>query len=122
MATRLYPITNNPATLERLAGVPAGTYAKLEALRATRNSRPGQENAQAVFYEAVYNDKNLVRMNNFNVFGWGRVNPDACPDYSGRETDPVKCLDILAAHGIEIDLSGENGALEVADLEGLCWN
>ena len=32
MGTRLYPNTTNPATLEKLAGVPAGTYKIYQAL------------------------------------------------------------------------------------------
>ncbi len=47
MATRLYPITEGPAKLEEMAGVPAGTSAALKAIEARFASKPGETSAEA---------------------------------------------------------------------------
>jgi hypothetical protein len=94
MGTRLYPRTENPAVLEKLACVPSGTmchqssahrYAKgvryylvagKSELVAVRNHSDMEEVWDADF-QAVYADDNLAALDHFLSYGWGKFSPDA---------------------------------------------
>jgi hypothetical protein len=67
MGTRLYPITTNPRKLEKLAGVPAGTW---EVYRELEKQFPEQDE----FYAALDEPKNesVARLFHFDLFGWGK--------------------------------------------------
>jgi hypothetical protein len=47
MATRLYPITEDPSKMEEMAGVPTGTSAALKAIEARFASKSGETSAEA---------------------------------------------------------------------------
>lgn len=127
--TRLYPMTEVPEVLERLAGVPAGTHAALEVLRekykalkagATSSKRYELEEEE---YEELDTKSDLGTLDHFLTFGWGRVNmnvlvaanPANEGECSGRELDTVKVGEILLGHGIAVAVSSE-------ELGGLKWN
>lgn len=112
MATRLYPNTNSPEILEKLAGVPAGTARKLEAIREKYQAQRQEawatfhsiiaagstaEAAQEACYdhsvgEAEYNEisanPEVSRMDHFMVFGWSRLSPEASAIVAELGEDP----------------------------------
>ena len=107
MATRLYPKVS-VETLERLAGVPAGTH---DWLVAVRNKYPppgeqGWEQAQRYFVE-VGADPDLDTLDNFLTCGWGRLSLAASKvieaaglDYIGVTTDRQLIRRLLEAQGV----------------------
>ena len=98
MGTRLYPCTENPAVLEKLACVPTGTMRRLRSVKAqfittrkgvryylvagkselvaVRNHSDMEEVWEADF-QAVYADDHLSALDNFLSNGWGKFSPDA---------------------------------------------
>jgi hypothetical protein len=113
MATRLYPSTTNETSIEILAGVPAGTMAKLNAIKA---SFPPYSDA---LFDAIHAAPfPVAKLDDFLTFGWGRVNYgtlealgfDGCGD-STKDITMVRL--ILSAHEINVD---------PALVEGLNWN
>jgi hypothetical protein len=87
MSVRLYP-NETPEGLERLAGVPTGTYAKLEAFEA-KHKQPKPDTAIAMdekyadLYRRAMNawhdrmDKDMAKLYGFKSYGWGRLTGDA---------------------------------------------
>ncbi len=123
MATRLYPLTKNPASLETLAGVPAGTMEKLNAIRAKHTNADGALNYDG-FYDDVYTlgitpDVHLGRLDSFLNYGWGRV---SFGFLESMGFDPVsdQCTDIGIAKSILI-YHGESH-VDPYLTEGLCWS
>jgi hypothetical protein len=117
MATRLYPLTRDAATLEKLAGVPAGTTEVLEAVRAQAALLEDELEA----WKMVNDHATAGVLDGFHLFGWGRVNYtmlteagfDGCADST---SDPAMVRRIGEAHGLDgptIDLLVESG--------GVCW-
>ena len=98
MGTRLYPRTENPAVLEKLAGVPTGTMRRLRSAKAqlittrkgvryylvagksqlvaVRNHSDMEEVWEADF-QAVYADDNLSALDNLLSDGWGKFSSEA---------------------------------------------
>lgn len=115
MSTRLYPKTHYIPALETMAHVPAGTFAKLEALKVTFSSNPyGDE-----LFGAIRADLNLARLDNFLTFGWGRVRGDVLEaleldPIGGQTNNPLKIKVLLECQHIE-DVSPELCG-------GLCWS
>lgn len=138
MGTRLYPLTRDAAALETLAGVPAGTMARLDAIKApfAARSQARQEAFEAapegaagdavrsglryeerVDSEAEWNavnaDQDAGTLDGFLTFGWGKFNGVGLAlDYAGHLDDLTACRRVLEANGIAADpaLTG-----------GLCW-
>lgn len=146
MGTRLYPRTSNPAVLELLAGVPAGTHARLavldskyEGLRKLISARPKGDTDQTDFirheslsyrrHKEIVRDEDLHSLHNLLLFGWGKVrsavyallemHPDMLDGddiYSGSCEDTGFCRDILARQGVELP-----AGFDPVELKGLCW-
>jgi hypothetical protein len=98
MGTRLYPRTENPAVLEKLACVPTGTMRRLRSAKAqlistrkgvryylvagksqlvaVRNPSDMEEVWDAEF-QVVYADDNLSALDHFLSYGWGKLSRDA---------------------------------------------
>jgi hypothetical protein len=98
MGTRLYPRTENPAVLEKLACVPTGTMRRLRSAKAqlittrkgvryylvagksqlvaVRNHSDMEEVWDADF-QAVYADDHLSALDHFLSYGWGKFSPSA---------------------------------------------
>lgn len=128
MGTRLYPRTRNVESLEKLAGVPAGTAARLDAMKLRHDKElEGLDRAQR--YEKEYaqycernDDKHVGDYDAFLTFGWGKFE-DPCgvaPGYSGRLEDPAKVTQLFRANGIG-PLTKEGMAQFVALCEGVFW-
>ena len=70
MSIRLYPNVE-PAEMERLAGVPAGTYDRLTIYEAKRPVKDGP--AMTAWYAGLFHDTDMNNLNSLKVFGWGRL-------------------------------------------------
>ena len=104
MAIRLYPETDDPRTLEKLAHVPEGTWERLEELEGQRPNEDGP--CMTAWYERLFQDKDLHMLNCFKTFGWGRFTSEATkyrnehfPEnkYNGRTNDTVHVKALLEA-------------------------
>ena len=127
MATRLYPNNAIPELLERLAGVPQGTYERLVAVDDKYPLRHGMNTKgfaqRQAHYDEIYADVNLNALEDMRVFGWGRLAPSVSAiiqeigdyEYGGGITDPVQTQRILAVQGV--DLHG----VSVEEIEGVRW-
>ncbi len=123
MATRLYPATQDRAALETLAGVPAGTFDRMEAM-AKRHDEERKNATNWSDYEDGYrqwkerqDDGPIGELDAFLTFGWGRFRPvDSLGiglDYAGNEPNLERAAILLAANNIRAD---------VALTGGLCWS
>lgn len=136
MGVRLYPCTmakdegrrvacqlQQPALLEALAGVPAGTWRrvrlweKADEAMSELDHELGTELSYKLFSLRVDNDPEADRLHSFILFGWGRVRAGAslCPDYVGYTFDRREMRLILEAQGVAL----EETLFE--RLEGLIW-
>jgi hypothetical protein len=106
MAIRLYPNVT-PQELERLCGVPSGTHDKLIKFEKERPKTDGH--TMTAWYDKLYKDQDMVLLNNFLTFGWGRLTGEAMkykkehfPDseYSGSTDDPTLAQGFIQAMGI----------------------
>ena len=109
MATRLYPLTKNEASLEKMANVPEGTMNRLNVLLDSRASYDVSD----AFYEAIAADADAQQLYHFILFGWGRVRYPIT-DYAGTTTDPKLVKAMLDA---QVEATDTNLAL----CEGVCW-
>lgn len=109
MATRLYPLTKNKASIEKMAGVPEGTHAKLDEIESRYSEMRGDE-----FHHTIHADSNVGALYNFILFGWGRVQWPINECY-GSTTEPELVANMLCEQG---ECTQENLQL----CEGLCWN
>jgi hypothetical protein len=71
MATRLYPLTQDPQKLEVLAGVPAGTFQELKAFEALAPEIGSQE--EYAHWCRKQEILHVAKLDRFLVFGWGRM-------------------------------------------------
>jgi hypothetical protein len=135
MGTRLYPKTNDPRVLERLAGVPQGTHEKRTAIRekyaelareASANCATAEELAQVKYdldsqeFDEIGADPKTDAYDSFVTFGWGRIcdfrHIDRGYDLgAGSETQPDKVEAILELH--RVDLNG----VTLAEIGGVQW-
>jgi hypothetical protein len=123
MGVRLYPATKDEAKLEKLAGVPAGTAAKLRDLEA---KYPITKEMDFFQVQAVYNGKygelyapgngDLNHYHSFLLFGFGRFaggkDCDGGSEVGGSTTDTAKVEALLRLHGVQVTM---------AEVEGLYW-
>ncbi|MBI4673130.1 MAG: hypothetical protein HY741_15865 [Chloroflexi bacterium] len=136
MGTRLYPNTNDPRVLERLAGVPEGTHEKLATLRekyaelareAQANCTTAEELARVEYdldsqeFEAISADRNTFAYDSFIIFGWGRIKNLRLIDRDydlvvGNESQPDKVEAILKMQ--RVDLKG----VTLAEIGGVHWS
>lgn len=149
MGTRLYPRTRNPAVLELLAGVPAGTYARLAALDskyeklrklisshlkgdlddAEETDFIRHENLSYRRHKEIVRDENLSSLHNLLLFGWGKVR-SAVYELLEKHPDMLDGDDIYSGScedtGFCRDILARQGVelpagLDPAELKGLCW-
>jgi hypothetical protein len=118
MGVRLYPNTQDPAALETLAGVPAGTHARLSAVEAEfaprLNAAPDFFARNAIYdekYNRVNDDDAMGDLDNFLTFGWGRFQhvaglSDGCV---GRLDAPADAQRLLDHNGIEVNAALAGG-------------
>lgn len=116
MATRLYPNTQNRHNIETLAGVPTGTYDRLDALEAKHaeeKAQPGYDEQEDGYrqYKEIHADKNIGELSSFLLYGWGsfRSVDGIGEDYSGCEDDLTRAARLLHHNYIDVDLSLTEG-------------
>lgn len=105
MGIRLYPNCDT-ATRERLAGVPAGTWDRLQAFEAKCPKVDGP--TMTAWYDRLFKNSDLNTMHHFETFGWGRLTTEAIKfitkvqefDYAGEITDPALAQGLIHAMGI----------------------
>lgn len=129
MGVRLYPNTSVVASLETLAGVPAGTAARLEETEKRHEAEKAAARARGEStYDLEYrqwceknDDPALGDYDAFLTFGWGKFDDPhgVAPDCSGRLTDPVKCALVLRPNGIGGDGPALADFIKLA--EGVHW-
>lgn len=115
MATRLYPVTTEIATLEKLAGVPAGTHHRCEEVRKLADCLSQDE-----AFDLIQKDDDVANYDNFCTFGYGRINYQLVDDLgydscSGRTNLPEHVRAIARHHAIfdhNIQLLIESGGVE----------
>ncbi len=115
MATRLYPVTTEIATLEKLAGVPAGTHQRFEEVRKLADCLSRDE-----AFDLIQKDDDVANYDNFCTFGYGRINYQLVHDLgydncSGRTNLPDHVRAIARHHAIfdhNIQLLIESGGVE----------
>ncbi len=73
MGTRLYPATNDIATIEKLAGVPAGTKAILDRLTAEGEKISAETGDEFAVFDHIRTNEDAARLDSFITFGWGKV-------------------------------------------------
>lgn len=109
MATRLYPNTDSPRVLEHLAGVPEGTFKKLEKME---NETQFDEDSK---WKHIQTDPVCAILDNFLTFGWGRICyvPEGHDYTSGSVKREELVREMARKHGIEqhADLLVETGGL-----------
>ena len=114
MGIYLHPMSQNPATLEALAGVPSGTYQRLLEVDANCPSQDNQSPEAYKQWEAYMDeisaDPVLGKLDYFRNIGWGHIAPAALaiateggePEWGGRATDLDLVRRILDAQGVNI--------------------
>ena len=124
MATRLYPNHKTPELLERLAGVPQGTYERLAAVDDKYCAQVTGDGGQRAHYLEVSLDSNLSALETLRTSGWGKLTPTALAviqeigtkhEY-GKTTDPILVRRVLVAQNV--DLRG----VSVDEIKGVCWS
>ncbi len=110
MAVRLYAKSEDPSVLERLAGVPAGTSACLDAVLVAGQGDAGEAVIRA--------DRDLQTLDIARLFGFGILRVWVGPSAIGEEIDPARVAAILRAQGVDLAARG----LALFDLGGVAWS
>lgn len=106
MGTRLYPCTNDPAVLARLAGVSQEAPEILKVLRAAERAlaeRPDESLEDVDIGYAFYqltSEHEVGRFESFQLFGWGKFDLSLLPSdqrVCGHTHDPVLMRKLLAS-------------------------
>jgi len=117
MGTRLYPNTTDRAALETLAGVPAGTHDRLDAME-KRHEAEKLAAADPRCHDLGYrqycerqDDGPIGTLDHFITFGWGKFRPvdGIGEDYAGHEDDLERIAKLLRANGIGADVALTGG-------------
>jgi hypothetical protein len=127
MGIRLYPNTQKVQSLEVLAGVPAGTAARLEAVKARHAEEAKawafktlreREDAEYAQWKEKQADGHIGTYDTFLVFGWGkfRDHSEDAPGCAGSLSDPAAIARLLAANGLPTD------PVFIALTEGVFWS
>lgn len=117
MGVRLYPNTTDRAALETLAGVPHGTYDRLDAMTARHEaalvglSFAERNELEYQQYCERQDDAAIGDLDAFLTFGWGKFR-----EVDGLGTDCAGCIENLDAarrllryNGIGADVALANG-------------
>ena len=128
MGIRLHPKSEDPAVLEKLAGVPAGTHQRLKErekkhkadLKALEDGTLDREispyDLEYDQYCEIEDDPELCKMKNFLIYGWGKPRYPL-PDNECCGTIPtadVFCH--LMAKGVV-----DNGIIKLAEETGVSY-
>ena len=101
MGVRLHPTGCSIDQTERLAGVPAGTWARLEAYEERRPLEDGP--ALAAWYHGLSSNADMNALHGFKLFGFGRILPATQAfirkigdEDAGETSDPAYVLSLLS--------------------------
>lgn len=118
MASRVYPITRNPRSLELLCGVPEGTAARMEQWEKD-NPEPPMNDQEAGYQHYLKREAipEFSTLHHFQLFGWGRVRHDIVgPEtYSGEIKNGAEADAFLHKHGVHLTPE------QLLATEGICW-
>ena len=126
MGIYLHPMSQNPATLEALAGVPSGTYQRLLEVNA-RHSQDNHKRHSLVewspYMTEIDADRDLNALSYLEKCGWGHIDrltldiatEGGEPEYGGQATDPDLVQRILDAHGVNLR------GVPLEDINGVGW-
>ena len=141
MGTRIYPTTKNPAIIEILAGVPAGTHESLTRITLANERECSKAQDAGIDWGKIeemkhHHWKELQEMpegllDGFLTFGWGKFTREAYDEIRNNipegedeswlwngSTNNVGLIDsIMEAQGVDLEKLGVNPE----NLEGLCW-
>jgi hypothetical protein len=117
MGVRLYPDTNVPEELERLAGVTAGTYLKLQELEALRPKQYGEELDN--WYDKFFaSGKEIVHLSNFLTYGWGKLRSEVVAYLKTKEMD----LNAGTIKGAEAQVVINLQGFSAPEVTAVCWS
>ena len=98
MGTRLYPLTSDPARLERLARVDKGTAMQValkeDFYKVFKEQHKDSDTLVDLYYDwhCLFRGSQVDRYETFNLFGWGKFDLDLVPSKqersNGSTTDP----------------------------------
>jgi len=114
MGVRLYPNTRDRRKLERLAGVPHGTYDRLDAVETAQAADKATRQAAGTWNDyddgyrhwcQVNDDPDLNALAGLLLSGWGKFrDPEGlAPDCAGSIGDPTTAQRLLDTNGIVAD-------------------
>jgi hypothetical protein len=118
--------SHNPVIWETLAGVPAGTSAKLARLEAAYPNRDETNSSdETAFYEILFASPDVNRLHSFKLFGWGRINRRfiALAKIYGRndEADSLPLSGNAQLVSLLLDAQGLNIADILPHISGISW-
>jgi hypothetical protein len=124
MGVRLYPKDVSPEQMERLADVPAGTWARLEAYEAKQPNEAGPK--LDAWYDGLYHDADMVNLHQFKTFGWGRVKAETMElirsigdENAGHTDDPKQISGLLT---LQISLRESTDIIESVGVKSVRWS
>ena len=146
MGTRLYPNTKNKKVLEALCMVQEGTYEELKASYAKHaqvmqdlnsaylaaiscganpnNIRVLMFEEEETHYNQIAENKDTKQLDNFLVFGWGKLTSQAAAIASelaevhyGQVSCTIQTARMLKAQRVNLPKT-----ISIKQVEGLCWN
>jgi hypothetical protein len=114
MGTRLYPNTTDRAALEVLAGVPAGTHARMDEMakrHAEAKVDPFDQEAGYAQWKERNDDGPIGDLDAFLTFGWGKFRPvdGIGEDCAGHEDNLDRAARLLRANGIGANVAMTGG-------------
>lgn len=125
MGTRLYARTENAAIIEKLAGVPQGTYAALQEFDSNPENQYDWGDTEKGYevYCRKQKSPDLSTLDEFLLYGWGKFNRATIGVLErwqlnrevGSTTNSVIVRSLITS--MEIDTKG----IPLEKLEGLKW-
>lgn len=116
MGVRLYPNTNDVAKLEKLAGVPVGTTARLEVIQKRQEAEKAgiplfdRYEIDYRHWQEINDDGDLGNLEAFMLYGWGK--------FRGGNGECSGSLEGAAAQAL-LDLNGIYASADYC--EGVHW-
>tara|TARA_R100001443_G_scaffold67246_1_gene76063 strand:+ start:224 stop:613 length:390 start_codon:yes stop_codon:yes gene_type:complete len=129
MGTRLYPESDNPRILEKLAGVRIGTIEKLKIVKDAQysfeNNPPKGLHPDVIAYAffTLMSDTQFDTLDTFLMSGWGKFDLDLIKPYTpaGGTSDPDLAEKLLrSATNFDPTIHDVEDVLDLC--KGVCWH
>ena len=111
MGIRLYPISQEPSLIEKLADVPEGTTIKLNELEKKK-----KEISEYDYYNQIYDNEDFRKLNSFHLFGWGRVDWNKVKPECFGEAKGIQARELLE------DTNCPSELIELVLVDGVMWS